>query len=307
MLESLLQHSVFASSGRIFATAIRLVIILLAAKLLPCLTFADAVTNVTTYTVKGVFKESRSAGREAVITHETIPGYMNAMTMPFDVKKPAELGGLQPGDKIAFRLSVTKTDAWIDEIKKTGEPALNSSPAHPLRQSIVPELQPGALIPDCILTNQLEQRVHISDFKGQALAFTFFFSRCPLPTYCPRMNSNLAAVQEALLTDTAKTNWQLLSISFDPEFDTPAHLAEHAKFYQSNLGHWNFATSSPEEIIKLGGEFGLMFWHENGTISHNLRTVVVDASGRVQKVFTDNEWQPAQLVAEIKKAMEVTP
>ncbi len=263
--------------------------------------------NVATYSVKGVFQESRSGGHKAVIAHESIPGYMDAMTMPFNVRKPAELNGLHPGDKITFRLSVTDTDDWIDEIKKTGERASTLIPAPPQHINIVQELEPGALLPDCILTNQSGQRIHMSNFKGGALAFTFFFSRCPLPTYCPRMNSNLAAVQKALLAESSKPNWQLLSISFDPEFDTPAHLTDYAKFYQSDPRHWNFATSGPEEIRRLGGEFGLMFWHENGTISHNLRTVIVDASGRVQKVFTDNEWQPAELVAGIKKAMEAKP
>ena len=90
----------------------------------------------------------------------------------------------------------------------------------------------------------------------------------------------------------------------DLEFHTPAHLSDYARIYQNDPRHWNFATSGLEEIHKLGGAFGLMFWSENGTISHNLCTVVVDASGRVQKVFTDNEWQPTDLVLEMKKAME---
>ena len=90
--------------------------------------------------------------------------------------------------------------------------------------NFVQELEPGALLPDCILTNQSGQAFHLGEFKGRALAFTFFFSRCPLPTFCPLMNRNLAAVQRALQSEVTRTNWQLLSISFDPEFDTPAHL-----------------------------------------------------------------------------------
>lgn len=257
-----------------------------------------------TYDVKGVFQESRSAGHTAVIAHETIPGYMAGMTMPFNVKDPAEVSGLQTGDKITFRLSVTGTDAWIDEIKNTGERVVIPKPVAPEPMNFVQELEPGALLPDCILTNQSGRAFHLGEFKGRALSFTFFFSRCPLPTFCPLMNSNLAAVQRALRLEVTRTNWQLLSISFDPEFDTPAHLSDYARIYQNDPRHWNFATSGLEEIHKLGGAFGLMFWSENGTISHNLRTVVVDASGRVQKVFTDNEWQPTDLVLEMKKAME---
>jgi protein SCO1/2 len=267
---------------------------------------ADAATNVNIYMVKGVFMESRAAGRTAVIAHERIPGYMEAMTMALNVKRPAELKGLQPGDQITFRLSVTKTDDWIDEIKKTGQTAAIRRSAMPPADS-VQELQTGALLPDCVLTNQAGQAIHLSDFKGQALALTFFFSRCPLPTFCPRMNNNFAAAQQALRQDATRTNWQLLSISFDPSFDTPENLNDFARVHQSDPHHWSFGTSSPEEIRKLGGAFGLKFWRENGTFSHNLRTAIVDTSGRVQKVFSGNDWRPAELVTEMGKAMGTRP
>jgi protein SCO1/2 len=232
---------------------------------------------------------------------------MAGMTMPFKVKDPVEVSGLQPGDRITFRLSVTETDAWIDEIKKTGERATISKSPSTGPTNVAQELEPGSPLPDCVLTNQSGQPFHPGEFKGSALAFTFFYTRCPLPTFCPLMNRNLAAVQEALQSNVTRTNWQLLSISFDPEFDTPAHLADFARLYQSDPRHWNFATSGPEEIHQLGGGFGLRFWHENGAIYHNLRTVVVDASGRVQKIFTDNEWPPGELIAEMKKAMAAKP
>ena len=268
---------------------------------------AGAATNVTTYAVKGVFQESLAAGRQAVIAHETIPGYMDAMTMPFNVKKPAELNRLHSGDRITFRLSVTDTDDWIDEIKKDrGRAPISKSGESPATNGF-PQLEPGAALPDFFLTNQSGQVVHTKDFKGQALAFTFFFSRCPLPTFCPRMNNNFTAAQQSLQLLGGRTNWQLLSVSFDPAFDTPAHLLDWARLFQSDPRHWNFATSSPEEIRKLGGAFGLMFWRENASFSHNLRTVVIDASNRVQKVFSGNEWQPAELIAEMTKAMKATP
>jgi Cu/Ag efflux protein CusF len=153
--------------------AIAVVIIALGTGSLVRSACADPATRVTTYTVKGVFEESRSGGRQAVITHETIPGYMDAMTMPFNVRDPAELGGVQPGDKITFRLSVTDTEDWIDEIKKAGgRSATTRSVA--AKSDTIKELEPGALLPECIVTNQAGQIIHMSDFKGQVLAFTFF-------------------------------------------------------------------------------------------------------------------------------------
>jgi protein SCO1/2 len=151
------------------------------------------------------------------------------------------------------------------------------------------------------------QAVRLSDFQGQALAMTFFFARCPLPTLCPRMNNNFASVQKELQSDSTRTNWHLLSISFDPSFDTPEFLGSFATAHQNDPLHWSFATSSSEDIRKLGGAFGLKFRREAGSINHNLRTVVVSKSGRVQRVFRGNEWLPAELVSEMKKAMKARP
>jgi len=281
--------------------------VMLAVLLFDAIGFAQTNTNISHYAARGVFQESQSSGHLAVIAHEAIPGYMAGMTMPFNVKEPAEVSSLRPGDGITFRLSVTGTDAWIDEVKKTGEHRAGPTPKPPVSMEMAPELRAGDLLPDCLLTNESGRTFHLQEYKGRALAFTFFYSRCPLPTYCPMMNRNLAAVQKVLQLDAMRTNWNLLSISFDPEFDTPARLGTYASFYQNDPQCWNFCTSSPEEIRRLGGAFGLMFWQENGTINHNLRTVVVDASGRVQKFFTDNEWKPDDLVAEMRKAMKATP
>jgi protein SCO1/2 len=289
------------TNGRCFLIAAAIAIITCHAKVSCNGGSASAGTNVTRYTVRGVFLESRSEGRVAVIAHEAVPGYMDPMTMPFNVKTPAELKGLQSGDRVTFQLSVTASDDWIDEIKKgKGHPkkAKRSEPA----TGIVHQLQLGESVPDFVLTNQAGQAIRLGDFKGQALAFTFFFSRCPLPTFCPRMNNNFELAQQALQTEP-RTNWQLLSVSFDPSSDTPERLSDFATLHHSDPRHWSFATSSQEEIRKLGGAFGLKFWRESGSFSHNLRTVVVNGSGRVQKVLAGNEWQAADLVEEMRKAM----
>ena len=263
-------------------------------------------SNVLAYQVTGVLREIRANGSQALIKHEKIPGYMEAMTMQFDVRDTNELAGVQAGDQMTFRLLVTDTDAWIDRVKKSSATPEPESTVG-LTVAEFKELTPGDPLPDCVLTNQLGQTIRLSDFKGRALAFTFIFTRCPLPTFCPRMNINLAAAQTALVAAKGPTNWHLLSISFDPEFDTPDRLAIYAKNYDQNTAHWSFATGATEAIRKLGNYFSLVFKPEGAVFSHNVRTVVVDSAGRVQKVFTGNEWQPTELVAEIEKAMNPKP
>lgn len=263
--------------------------------------------GVTNYPVKGIVKELRSNGKQALVTHETIPGYMDAMTMVFDAHDPNELRNLQPGDAITFDLRVTATDGWMEHIRKIPSPSQSANPSNsnPAPTSIR-ELEAGAPIPDCLLTNQSGQAFHLQDWKGRAFAFTFIFTRCPFPVYCPRMNTNLGAAQEALSQSRA-TNWHLLSISFDPEFDTPARLAEYAQGYHPDPTRWTFATGSTGDIRRLGTAFGLAFQREGTLSNHNVRTVVVDTRGLIQHVFAGNDWKPSELIEELQKAMQPLP
>ncbi len=168
----------------------------------------DFPTNVTMYEVKGVLREIRAEGWKALIAHEDIPGYMEAMTMQLDVKDTNELRGLLPGDQISFRMLVTDDDGWIDRVKRIGSTvASNPAPTPPV--IAVDQLNPGSLLPDFTLTNQFGQPMHLKDFKGRAFAFTFIFTRCPFPTFCPRMNNNFSETQRLLALDNTRTNWSL--------------------------------------------------------------------------------------------------
>src|SRR5262245_7601464 len=174
------------------------------------------------FLVKGVVQEVRPERKKVTIAHENIPNYMSAMTMTFDVKDPRELAGLQSGDEVSFRMIVTDKDGWIDQVKRLRAAASPpSTGADTLRR--VREVEPlnvGDVVPDYRFTNELGQAVSLSEFKGKAVAFTFIFTRCPFPTFCPRMSSNLEETYKKLkATPDASTNWQLLTITFDPQFD----------------------------------------------------------------------------------------
>jgi len=135
------------------------------------------------------------------------------------------------------------------------------------------------------------------------LAFTFFFTSCPFPNFCPRLTGNFAEAA-ALLGQKpgSPAKWKLLSISFDPKTDTPQRLEGYAKSQHYDPDHWSFLTGDPEQISELADQFGENFWAENGSISHNLRTVVVDARGRVRKIWPGTKWTSAELAQEMVKA-----
>lgn len=257
------------------------------------------------FQVKGVLQELKVDGKTVVIRHEEIPGYMKAMTMPFAVKDSKELTGLKPGDQVSFRMVVTDTDGWIEQVTRTGSAQPPSQYAWPSFRQVrsVDPVKVGDLMPDYPFTNQLGQVIRLGDFKGQALAFTFIFTRCPFPTFCPRMSNCFEEAQKQIKAmANGPTNWHLLTISFDPEFDTPPTLKTYAQRYHYDPQHWSFVTGALMDIDAIGEQFGLMFYRQDNSINHNLRTVVVDAQGRVQKVFTGNEWKADELVEELVKA-----
>jgi protein SCO1/2 len=271
--------------------------------------------------VKGVIKELKPDGKTVEIRHEpvtnyvpTLSIYMPAMTMPFEAKHPTELAGLKAGDSVTFRLTVTDDDSWIDQIRKieTNQPvSLADLPAtngyHFLRD--VDPLQIGDPLPEYQFTNHLGQPVSTEQFKGQAVAITFIFTRCPLPNFCPRMSINFEEVQKQLSTSApATTNWHLLTISFDPDFDTPVILKAYAERFHADPAHWSFLTGKPADVAAIAGQFGETFWKdETGLINHNLRTIIIDSAGRVKNIYTGNAWKPEELVQDLKEAAKTGP
>jgi protein SCO1/2 len=272
----------------------------------PKATGASGGKSNQVFEVKGVIKELKPDGKTVEIRHEAITNYMPAMVMPFEAKQPKELVGLKAGDQIKFRMTVTDDDVWIDQIQKLSKPDPNQLPSkagvfHFSRD--VEPLQIGDPLPEYHFTNELGQAVSTSQFKGDAVGITFIFTRCPLPNFCPKMSSNFEQVQKKLLEMTnGPANWHLLTLSFDPEFDTPEILKAYAQRFGADTKHWNFLTGDITEISTMSDQFGQMFWKDEGALNHNLRTVVIDAAGRVQKMFQGNNWTPDEMVAEMVKA-----
>ncbi|MEK7780962.1 MAG: SCO family protein [Verrucomicrobiota bacterium] len=269
-----------------------------------------SVTSTQIFQVNGVIVELLPTEKSARIRHEEIPDYMPAMTMSFDVLDTNELAGLAVGDPVAFRMTVTDTTGWIDQIKKRDvDPAdanKNILPANaPMR--LVRDVEPlavGDLLPDYRFTNQLGRAVNLAEFRGNALAITFIFTRCPYPTYCPLMSNNFKAAHDALRQNPGSpTNWHLLEITIDPDFDTPERLKGYAGMYKADPTRWSFLTGALIDVTAITEQFGLQFTREpGGGISHNLRTVVIDASGRAQKIIAENKWTAEELVEEVIKA-----
>lgn len=268
-------------------------------------TAAPASTNLKAFVVKGVIREVRDKDAELVIRHEEIPGYMRAMTMPIAVKDRKLMTGLASNDIVQFKLLVTEDDGWIESIQKIGsetpgglEPKPQFRPSRP-----VEELKVGDVMPDFTMTNELGQAVSLHSLKGNAVAITFIFTSCPFPLFCPKMSENFQSAQAKLLADrSAPKNWRMWSVTIDPENDSSDVLKTYAARYKHDPARWSFLTGDLVEITALADHFGLKFWKAGNSISHNLRTVVIDATGKVQAIVPENKWTPDDLAGEIRKA-----
>jgi protein SCO1/2 len=264
--------------------------------------------SAKSYDAHGVVRQIAGDLRKVTIQHEAIPGYMPAMTMEFSVKDTNELNGISPLDEITFKLVVGENDSWIEGVHFVAHEVENVTNNTFVFHVPTAELKPGDLLPDCELTDENGNPVHLSDFRGSAVAFTFFYSRCPLPDYCVRMSKNFSGTRQLLLATTnAPVNWQLLSISFDPGFDTPKMLSGYADFYRgADTNHWLFAVADTNTLFGLAPRLDLMIMHDGDSImSHNLRTVVLDPRGKIFRQLDGNQWTPQQLADAIREAAKV--
>jgi len=257
-------------------------------------------SSVRVFAAQGVVREFSSGDHTVTISHEAVSNYMDAMTMPFKVKDLKELAGLHPGDQVTFRLHVTATESWVDQIIRIG--------AVPVSESKPPAAEPQPVSGRNPLwyykfTNELGQAVSLSDFHGQALAVTFIYTRCPLPDYCPRLSRNFQEASQKLDSLAgAPTNWHFLSVSFDAQFDTPAVLQAYGKSYQYDPAHWSFLTGPQDKIAELARLSGVHYESDDGLINHNFRTLIVDGNGHLQTVFPISGDFSDSIVAEMIKA-----
>lgn len=262
---------------------------------------------VKTYDVHGIVRAITPDRHAATIQHQAVPGYMGAMTMDFAVKDTNELKGISANDEITFKLVVSEDDDWVEGIHLVAHHVSEVTSNVFVFHADTDELKVGDALPDEAFTTESDGAVHFSDFHGRAVAFTFFFTSCPLPDYCPRMNKNFAEARRILLADAhAPANWELLSLSFDPGFDRPEILTGYAGLYRgTDTNRWLFAVAGTNTLAELAPKLDLHFWRENGSISHNLRTVVVDTNGKITRQFDSNDWTPQDLAEAIREAAKV--
>jgi protein SCO1 len=259
--------------------------------------------NEKRYDLKGKVITVEREKQLVTISHEDIKDYMPAMTMPFTVPSESDLQIMAPDDDITATLVVDGKHSWLEDLIITRQSA--TAPAMPGAQMA----KEGDEVPNFTLRNQDNREIHIKNYRGKALLLTFIYTRCPVPDYCTLMSDNFAQIDRALGQDPevyGKTH--LLSISIDPEYDTPKVLrsygAAHTERYQNEtFAHWEFAGGTSEQVKEIAQFFGLTYFPEKDQIIHALRTVIVNPDGKVGKIYSGNEWKPEEVVQQIRKTV----
>jgi protein SCO1/2 len=247
------------------------------------------------YAIKGRIVNVDKRGAAVTVAHEPIPGYMEAMTMPFKLKDSSLLNVMADGDRVQATLVVAGARSWLEDVVVVHESA---DPSAISPNSIEP--RPGDEVPDFGLVIQNGKRVGFHQFRGRILVLTFIYTRCPLPDYCPLMTENFSEIEKELKSEPelySKTH--LLSISVDPEYDTPKVLREYAAAHLADTAHWDFASGTKDEVKKIATYFGMQYWREGDQIIHSLRTAIIGSDGKLVKLYRGNEWRPAEIATEL--------
>jgi protein SCO1/2 len=226
------------------------------------------------YRVDGLVVSVNPAARTALVSHREIKGYMPAMSMPFRFDK---LDGLAPGAHIEFELRSGKARKVRVLKQDLGEIRL---PA--------PTIRIGSAVPDFVLTDQLNRPTALSAFLGRVVVIDFIYTRCPLPEVCPRLSANFARLQKRF----AGREVTLLSITVDPQFDTPEVLADYGRRWRANPEQWRFLTGDVRPIAAM---FGLLFWAEDYAITHSNMTAVVGRDGKLAAMVEGAGYTAEQL------------
>ena len=265
------------------------------------------------HTMTGVVLRVDPATRTMVVSTDKVPGFMDAMAMPFSVPQAAMLNGLKPGTMIEFTYVVDKGASHADAIRVRGFENLEQKPLELRRLKLLndlasPESRAGVLaveqrVPDFVLTDQNRQRVTLSNLAGKVVAVTFTYIRCPNPAYCFRLANNFSQLQKRF-KDRLGRDLVFLTIVIDPEHDQKGALAEYARTWTTDANVWHFLTGPAPEIRRVSHMFGVDFWGDEGSIIHSFKTAVIDRQGKLAANLEGNQFSPQQLGDVVKTVLE---
>jgi protein SCO1/2 len=233
---------------------------------------------------------------------QAIPGFMQAMAMPFEVRQKRDLDGLTPGAIVEFVLVVKGTSSHAERIRVVRYQSTEQDPLAAGRLKLLTQVagatQPkvlsiGQSVPDFTLTNQVRRQIALSSLRGKVVAINFIYTSCPLPNFCLRIANNFGVLQKRFKAQLGR-DLVLLTVTFDPTHDSPEVLAQYASRWSADPSTWHFLTGAAHDIQRVCRLFGLDFFPDEGLMNHSLRTAILDRQGRLVANIQGNQFMANQ-------------
>ena len=251
------------------------------------------------YRVEGLVIQVDPVQRTILVSHRPIDGFMGAMAMPFHVAPKEDLTKLAPGTRVNFELQVGRHASLARKI----QPRVARLEADGQEIRVPPtsnKIALGTPVPDFTLTDQTGKAIRFADLRGHVVAIDFIYTRCPLPDVCPRLSANFAYLSKRL----HDRGLILLSITIDPQYDTPAVLSDYGRRYGADAGTWHFLTGTMDQIRNVAGLFGLIYWAEEASLTHTSATAVIGRDGKLQALIEGAGYRPDQLRDLVEHALQ---
>jgi len=255
------------------------------------------------YSASGLVLKVDKTHQSFVVSCESIPGYTDAMVMPYPVRDSKEMKELVPGAIIDFTLVVEKRTAYAENIHVRKYQSVEQDPETTRRLKLLDgafgaparkALEVGQTVPDFVLTDQERRLVALSQFSGKVVLINFIYTRCALPNFCMRISNNFGILQRRFKARMGK-DLILLTVTFDPVHDTPEAMAHYARIWKADPETWRFLSGATAEIARVTGWFGVDFFPDEGLMDHSLHTAIIDPAGKLVVNLEGNEYTAGQL------------
>jgi protein SCO1 len=234
----------------------------------------------------------------------SIPGYMEAMVMPFEVRDKQELTGLTPGATVEFTWTEAKGSSYAENIQIQHYESVEQDPFTARRLKLLNQishpgsstrpLSVGQTVPDFTLIDQDRRRITLSRFSGKVVVMNFIYTSCALPNFCFRNTNNFGVLQKRFKQRMGR-DLVLLTVTFDPQRDSPDKLARYAETWKADSATWHFLTGTIPDIQRVTDLFGMDYFPDEGLMDHSLHTAIIDRQRKLVTNIEGNQFTADQL------------
>lgn len=265
-------------------------------------TALSAESGPKRYALKGEILGVSKERERLIVKHEPIEGYMPAMTMEFMVS-PGDLQNAREGQRITAEMVAHDGGDFSLEKIWPADPAavatVAAGTAALLQDTTIrgrsAYREVGETTPDFVLYDQSGDVVRADRFRGKQVLFNFVFTRCPVATMCPAAVARFQQVQKKA-KESGVENLELVSISLDPEFDTPGVLRDYVNARGIDTTNYHFLTGPDKAIKALLKQFGVLAEFKGDLLNHTLATLLVNESGKIVWRADGSSWTVDEFV-----------